>query len=157
MRVCMRRTECVFSCPCPWQTCTAISAMQLVYQSSPNLASKSVSSEVWMGICLYVCMSCLTSETLHTHAPRRWGTLTVWQSYVLGRSHQSIWYNFIIRNWCFILPFEILLYLKALIGEAAVAIATLPSPNLYMVVRQTRQCVLKMAEWWYTFDVIYCH
>lgn len=40
--------------------------------------------------------------------------------------------------YCWV-PFEILLHLKALIGEVAVAIATLPSPNLYMVGRQTRE------------------
>lgn len=48
-----------------------------------------------------------------------------------------------------------MLYLKALIGEIAVAIATLPAPNVYMVGRQRermptldllfRQYVFRMA------------
>ena len=63
---------CVCVCLCaqlsmpPWWTCTAISAdMQLVYHSSPYLASRSAHREVRTGTYLYVCMSfslCLNSS-----------------------------------------------------------------------------------------------
>lgn len=57
-----------------------------------------------------------------------------------GAISQSDFY-IIVRRACLILEslFEILLYLKALIVEVAVTIATLPTPNLHIVGRQTRE------------------